>query len=279
MLALITVFNQLKFRCRHNLPPLTDIMCENPSHSVFKWGGLYSTAFESSEACKMLLILLSDTTQLFCLNKQTHNEYLSLCYGYSLRRHSCKDHFNKPARWICERLVLEPALIWIKRQWKCHAQAMIQVIIHKWGCLSSYILRDIVGDKSSVFTTTGNAACSTAVTHIKKLVYFQCKSRSSKLCHEIIAQRRSCWIRKASDGKVLHIFWPSNAATKSVLLYVSSLNSKYTVFFFLFSCRLNWKKLDCLETLWGDDIAEQTSGVELAHLQSESMPPRCLNHS
>lgn len=43
----------------------------------------------------MLLILLSDTTQLFCLNKQTHDESLCLCCGCSLKRHSCEDHFNK----------------------------------------------------------------------------------------------------------------------------------------------------------------------------------------
>lgn len=93
-------FNRLNFRCSYKFTaiikePPTVTVRENLSHYVFKWRGLYSKAFESSQACKMLLILLSDTTQLFCFNKQTHDESLSLCWGGSVKRHSHEDHLYK----------------------------------------------------------------------------------------------------------------------------------------------------------------------------------------
>lgn len=37
-------------------------------------GIIFKKVFEASQACKTLLILLSDATQLFCLNGQTPDE-------------------------------------------------------------------------------------------------------------------------------------------------------------------------------------------------------------
>lgn len=49
----------------------------------------------------MLLILLSDTTQHFCLHNQTHDESVSSGYGsHTVSRHLCEDHFNQVNGWM-----------------------------------------------------------------------------------------------------------------------------------------------------------------------------------
>lgn len=66
-----------------NTPAMT---WEKSLSSSMQMRGIIFKSIESSQACQMPLILLADTTQHFCLNRQTHDESVSLCYDSAIKR-------------------------------------------------------------------------------------------------------------------------------------------------------------------------------------------------